>query len=914
MDQPVIKPKITRRMFLKTSATVAAVAAAGELLTHGRAATFISDASAQSAPKQDGWYPGMCKFCMQGDCITRVHVVDGVVVKVEGDPRAPNNQGRLCPRGNSAIVQMYNPWRMKGPLKRTNPQKSLGVDPQFVEISWEEANSVISEKFQAIRDSDPRKLMLVTGFGQIAADFTAMSPWMRAFGSPNNIPSRGQACAYHHYGGAVHAAMPDAVVDMDYTNFIINIGRTQGPNIAVASSGTSVYLDVLARGGKIYTVDPRCSPEAAKSTEWIPIKPATDFAFVAAFLNVMFYEIGLDKLDVWSIKNRTNGPYLISPDGDYVFDADGKKPLVWDAVVNQAGPFDTIDPMNMALEGTFTVNGVQAVPAYQKVKESVKDYSPEWAESICTIPAAKTRQLAKEYVEAAQIGSTTTIDGFTFPLRPVGFMTERGSWQHPIVGPWCDGMAKIIAELVGALEVPGGMTGNQTPNKSKLEPGEDGVKNPLNGTEYIPWTWPPETVDSHIFYPLSHTLPSLAVKAILDPETYHIPYNIESIISGGGNPIHANFNRDLCAQAWAKVPFVVSMSLIMDETAQLADIVLPEDSMLEREQFEFSLLQVMQPHKVMTSSTRTIAIFGRRDTSAIRKVYNSHDVFRIFMDLAEKLGILTGEKGMLAGMNGLAGGTLDLTKRPSIHELGDAIVKANFGKSIDEINDASGPVYKYKNNNNSPTGKENYNYYFWPDNTTRYPMYMAWDARVGKELKANMEKAGLTTVPGWKPEQMDYYWQAYSAVPVWVPTAEYSAPAEYDLWAFNWKTPMAPFYCGDTYGNVWLHETMKTWDPYEYNVLINSATAAKKGLKDGDTIVIESRYGKTQGTLKTTELIHPAAVGIAASHGASSLLANPITKEGPYFNALCPFHESDGAIDVVSGGIEEAPAVKVYKA
>jgi anaerobic selenocysteine-containing dehydrogenase len=906
--------KINRRDFLKLSGVTAAIAVFGQSLLGGNHTRPFMPAPAAQTGAQDGWYPGLCKFCMQGDCITRVHVVNGVVVKVEGDPRAPNNQGRLCPRGNSAIVQMYNPWRMKGPLKRTNPKKGLDVDPQFVEISWDEANSIIAEKFGAVRASDPRKLVLVTGFGQIAADFTAMSPWMNAFGSPNNIPSRGQACAYHHYGGMVHAAMPDAVVDMDYANFIINIGRTQGPNIAVASSGTSVYEDVLARGGKIYTVDPRCSPEATKSTEWIPIKPATDFGFVAGFLYTMMYEIGLDKLDVWSIKNRTNGPYLVGPDGDYVYDETGKKPLVWDTANNRAGAFDTVEPANMALEGTFTINGVDYVPGYQKVKEAIKDFTPEWGESISTVPAAKIRQLANDYVAAAQIGSTITIDGFTFPFRPVGFMTERGSWQHPIVGPWCDGMAKIIAELVGALEVPGGMTGNQTPNKSKLEPNEDGLKNPLNGTEYVPWTWPPQTIDSHIFYPLSHTLSSLMVKAVLDPETYHIPYNVEAIISGGGNPIHASFNRDLCAQAWAKIPFVVSMSLIMDETAQLADIVLPEDSMLEREQFEFSLLQVMQPHKVMTASTRTFAIFGRRDTSAIQKVYNSHDVFTIFWDIAEKLNILTGEKGMLANQAYLTGGTLDVNTRPSVHDFGDAIVKANFGVAIDDITDASGPVYKYKNNNGSPTGKENYNYYFWPDNTTRTPIYMAWDARVGRELKVNMEKAGLTTVPGWKPEQMDYYWQAYSAVPVWVPTTEFSAPTEYDLWAFNWKTPMAPFYCGDTYGNVWLNETMKTWDPYEYNILMNTATAANKNLKDGDTIVVESRYGKTQGTLKTTELIHPAALGIAASHGASSSLANPITKEGPYFNALCPFHESDGAIDVVSGGIEEAPAVKVYKA
>jgi anaerobic selenocysteine-containing dehydrogenase len=134
------------------------------------------------------------------------------------------------------------------------------------------------------------------------------------------------------------------------------------------------------------------------------------------------------------------------------------------------------------------------------------------------------------------------------------------------------------------------------------------------------------------------------------------------------------------------------------------------------------------------------------------------------------------------------------------------------------------------------------------------------------------------------------------------------------MWAINWKTPMGPFYCGDTYGNVWLHETMKTWDPYEYAIWVNSATAAKQGIKDGDTIVVESRWGKTQGKVKVTELIHPDVVGFPAGHGAASPMANPITAEGAYFNALCNLDENNLALDPLTAQVEEGPAVKIYKA
>jgi len=41
---------------------------------------------------------------------------------------------------------------------------------------------------------------------------------------------------------------------------------------------------------------------------------------------------------------------------------------------------------------------------------------------------------------------------------------------------------------------------------------------------------------------------------------------------------------------------------------------------------------------------------------------------------------------------------------------------------------------------------------------------------------------------------------------------------------------------------------------------------------------------------------------------------NPIVAQGPFFNVLCPFDEKDLAVDPISGGIEEGPACKVYKA
>jgi anaerobic selenocysteine-containing dehydrogenase len=896
------EPKIERRGFLKFSGGVAALAVLGDKLLGKRKESLIENAKAGMAAKEDDWYPGHCKFCMQGDCQTRVHVVDGVVVKVEGDPRAIQNAGTLCPRGNSAIMQMYNPWRVKAPVKRTNPVKSLSEDPGFVEISWDEALNTVAEKLKSVRADDSRKLIVCSGFG-VRSD--ALRWFEGAFGNPTDVPSRGSACAYHFGSALVNGRGPDNVPDIENCNYIINIARTLGPNIAVSSVGTRHTLDAIERGLKIVNVDPRCGPEVSKSAEWVPIRPGTEQAFLLGALYTMMNEIGLKNLDVWSIKYRTNGPYLVAPDGEYVFDPESGKPMVWDTSKGRARAFNVVNSDDMAIEGTYEVDGVQCPTGYQLIKDTLKEYTPEWAEEISTVPAATIRKIANDFVNYAQIGATVEIDGFTFPFRPVSIQFERGAYQHTIEGSFGDLVGKIMCELVGCLEVPGGQTGNSTPSAAWLEPGDDGVRAPQGESAGEEWVWPPDRIDSKTFYPTSHTLVHLMAKGILDPETYYVPYEPEIMLTCGGGPIRSSFDREVFEAAYAKIPFHVAVSLTYDESAMMADVILPDHSFLEKDHYQRGS-SAPPGHKVMIDATRGLNAFFWRDASKIRPAYDTRSADQSLIDLAEKAGFLLGEGGLVE-KTGLK--ALDINRKPTLREVSEAYLKQNFGDeyTLDDVSDEKGPIYSYRTR-----GAENYNYYYWPDDTTRYPMYFVQMLRVKRKFEQDLADAGLTGVPNWV--NMDDYWKAFVPIPVWTPCPEFDAPAEYDMWAINWKTPMAPFYCGDTHGNVWLHETMSTFDPYEYSVWVNKATCEKKGIKDGDIIVVESRYGKTQGRVKATELIHPEVVGVPSGHGARSIMANPIVEEGAYFNALCSIHEQDLATDPITGGIEEGPAVKIYKA
>lgn len=129
------------------------------------------------------------------------------------------------------------------------------------------------------------------------------------------------------------------------------------------------------------------------------------------------------------------------------------------------------------------------------------------------------------------------------------------------------------------------------------------------------------------------------------------------------------------------------------------------------------------------------------------------------------------------------------------------------------------------------------------------------------------------------------------------------------MWAINWKTPYISSEVGNPVGNPWLAE-IYSQDPWE-NILINSATATKKGLKDGDWIVVESRHGKTEGRLRVSELIHPETVGIPGSYGKGARHSNPLYRKGPHFNILLP--TNDESIDGISAGQEIAAGVKIYR-
>ena len=385
-----------------------------------RGMTTMAANEQRNLPTDDVWIPSVCMGCYNC-CGIRIHRVDGRIVDIEGDPAAPNSRGHICAKGKARFLDLADPDRVLRPLKRGNPVKGLGVDPQWQEISWDEALDTITDRLGSAREQDPRTLVIahfdMPGYG-ISKAFGA------AFGTPNLHWNRADYC-----GSAPHVANLllngsfNGELDFDKTRYMVLWGTQIGALVeTIPLHAANKMAEARANGAKLVVIDPFCGNAAAKADEWVPLKPGTDGILALAMLNVLLNELGL--YDAGFLKSSTNGPYLIGDDGHYIREAATGKPLIWDDADRQAKAFDDATLSAPALEGQFLIGNQSGRPAFQVLKEHLRQFTVADAERITTVPAATIRKITKDFGEAASIGSTISIDG-----HEVAVQARRYSFQ-----------------------------------------------------------------------------------------------------------------------------------------------------------------------------------------------------------------------------------------------------------------------------------------------------------------------------------------------------------------------------------------------------------------------------------------------------------------------------------------------------
>lgn len=553
--------RISRRSFIKATAAGGALVAAGSVAGRVAVDARQSPAPPRAATRDERWIPSVCLQCPAG-CGILVRVVDGRAVKIEGNPRYPSNQGRLCPKGQSGLQFLYDPDRIKGPMRRVGDRGSGQWEP----ISWEEALNEVVARLQALRAAgEPHTLVFMSGRNR-GQSGPLISRFLNAFGSPNHV-GHSSICEdgspLGHY--LTQGFREYAGYDWDRTNYLICFGagfiEAWRPTVRLLRAFGHMRRGRPVRA-KIVQVDTRFSVTSAKADEWLAIRPGTDGALALALAHVILRD------GLW---NRTFVGDFVTPDQRF----EPGKPV--DAAAFQ-------EQMTAGLVAWWN--------------EVLKDFTPEYAASITGIDAATIERIAREFAT-------------TPPAIAAG---ARGSSMQTN-GVYSRAAIHALNALVGSVDAPGGVLVQREP------PLKEWPDVPLDDVARAGLAMPRIDYAGTRRFPLAKTV----YQDALTFATGDGPYEAKALFLYYTNPAFSTPDLSRVEAALRRIPFIVDFSPFLSETAQFADLILPDHTYLERWQDDVIYPSLGYP------------IVGIRQP-VVSPVFDTLNAWDVWLEIAHRLG------------------------------------------------------------------------------------------------------------------------------------------------------------------------------------------------------------------------------------------------------------------------------------
>jgi thiosulfate reductase/polysulfide reductase chain A len=784
--------KFSRRDFLKWTSGLAGAAIASGLIWDGKLGLF-REASAQEKSLKDGeWIYSNCNMC-GGQSGIKVKVVNGRAVKIEGMANPVNianttanyekavmelsglygdkdAAGRLCSKGNSGLRALYDPDRLKTPMVRVGERGS----GKWKAVSWEEAVAQVAENLQRIKEKyGPESLAWFSedhSFTHIQQDFCKM------YGTPN----------YHNHSNLCDVARKASfklvmgnerpLADFEDTSY----GLVFGWNLLGATKWIhlpGIWNRGRAKGAKMVYVDPFYNQAAAKSDEWVPIRPGTDGAFALAIGHVLIRKdlVNKDFINEWCV-------------------------------------------------------------GFEEYAKYVADKTPEWAEKITSVPAKTIEKIATEMGETAKAGKPVLVDTWSGP----GHHTNATLGGYAITA---------LPALLGMIDKPGTL----------IEPSKIGNKHHAIEVD-LPSLKTPRVDGKGTKYILGHG-------SGIYIETRDVVLSGQPTTPGSGVPkaaviVFQNFvmsvpNTKKNIEFLKKLEYVVVNDTHMSETAELADIVIPGSVYLER--YDFTGYWVTWP------------VLGLRKP-VVKSAINGLTEVEFWMAVMRKMGFKDKKGYSPAGLSYDA-------------YYADEYKPTAYAKEQD--------WETYKKTTLAMTGKTEYEKF---RKEVKMPESGSVDEKTGlvkdKDGKAVGVKVGDKLVKGFEtPTRKLELASTFLKKNKLSGLPEYSDPedrptTQFPLYLINFKQNEHTH--SRTFNNVYLME-MKPDNP----LLVNSATAARLGLVDGDAIWLESPYAKAKATVQVTERIHPEVVALQHGYGhwgLGKIARGSLNKANPW----CPAGTADG--------------------
>ncbi|MBC7074909.1 MAG: molybdopterin-dependent oxidoreductase [Syntrophomonadaceae bacterium] len=234
-----------------------------------------------------------CRMC-HGVCQVLVHLENGRVVRVTGDPESPTSHGYICEKGKASVELLYHPDRLLYPLKRVGERG----ENRWRRISWDQALEEMAQRLTAVREeSGPEYFGMLQGTGRPYHGYTTRFAF--AFGTPN-FTGVAHICYLPRWLASLFTLGQLPVCDIygfggEYPACIVLWGCNITHTGASDGMCGGMFQRALHKAKKVIVVDPRRIRPAKRADHWLQLRPGTDCALALAMINTVIAEGLVDR-------------------------------------------------------------------------------------------------------------------------------------------------------------------------------------------------------------------------------------------------------------------------------------------------------------------------------------------------------------------------------------------------------------------------------------------------------------------------------------------------------------------------------------------------------------------------------------------------------------------------------------------